>query len=277
MWPNFRECRFAEQPEKPLLRLPVVARIIKTRRIGKDFSNGKLIGWTFVTDDEFSRNVLTKLTISLNELGYALVNVDKKRTKLHHLVYDHYYGKIPNGLYRDHIDRDPLNNVHTNFRAATVSLSNANRNKLEKNTSGFVGVKFHPKVNKWGASISVNYKAMSLGLYNDKEDAARAVNIAYAKYYPGVKIPNDVPDPLRKPRRDLVKRNKSGYFGVSPFYFKDGSLRWQAVITKPDKKQKYLGIFKTKKEAALIVDKAFAEFYPGKDLPNEVLLCLEEE
>lgn len=46
------------------------------------------------------------------------------------------------------------------------------------NTSGFTGVSWDKRVNKWVAEIKINYKRYRLGFFDNKEDAIRAREIA---------------------------------------------------------------------------------------------------
>lgn len=49
---------------------------------------------------------------------------------------------------------------------------------LRSNTSGFTGVSWDKRVNKWVAEIKINYKRYRLGFFDNKEDAIRAREIA---------------------------------------------------------------------------------------------------
>lgn len=54
------------------------------------------------------------------------------------------------------------------------------RNKLlyRNNTSGFKGVSFYPRYDKWMSSICINGKLKNLGYFKDPVDAARAYDKA---------------------------------------------------------------------------------------------------
>ena len=83
----------------------------------------------------------------------------------------------------DHIDRNPLNNIKANFRVATKSQQCINRNKFKNNTSGFTGVSWRKREQKWCAYVQINGKTKSIGYYNSKEDAIKARHVAEEKYY----------------------------------------------------------------------------------------------
>lgn len=99
----------------------------------------------------------------------------------------------PEGYVVDHIDRDPHNNQRYNLRFATRSQNAMNQGIRSTNTSGYKGVRFHRTTKKWRASIMVNYKAISLGLYHTPEEAALVWNKAALKYHGDFAFQNLVP------------------------------------------------------------------------------------
>jgi hypothetical protein len=84
----------------------------------------------------------------------------------------------------DHINRNRLDNRKENLRPCTNAENCRNRGKPKNNTSGYKGVFWHCKNEKWIASIGYNNRSYYLGSYNTKEDAAKAYNQA-AKLYHG--------------------------------------------------------------------------------------------
>ncbi len=84
----------------------------------------------------------------------------------------------------DHRDRDGLNNQRYNLRRCTKSQNAINSGIWTTNTSGFKGVSFFPGRTKcWRAYIVVNYKQISLGYFQEKEDAAKAYAEAAVEYF----------------------------------------------------------------------------------------------
>ena len=117
--------------------------------------------------------------------GYAGRN--KKRTKgiprglsLHCFIM----GKPSDGLEVDHIDGNKLNNQKSNLRIATRSQNAMNVGITKRNKSGYKGVSWHKCSNKWEVRIRINGKKLHLGLFINKEDAAKAYNDA-AKLHHG--------------------------------------------------------------------------------------------
>ncbi len=71
----------------------------------------------------------------------------------------------------DHTDRNPLNNIKSNLRYATVAENNANKAKTKRPTSSkYKGVHYNKRNRKWQACFCDKY----LGLFANEEDAARA-------------------------------------------------------------------------------------------------------
>lgn len=54
-------------------------------------------------------------------------NGKAKKYYLHRIIYEAHYGKIPDNLVIDHIDRNPQNNDITNLRLVPQSINNMNK------------------------------------------------------------------------------------------------------------------------------------------------------
>lgn len=111
-----------------------------------------------------------------NNQGYAMARIRGKdeHVLMHNLIFK---------KYCDHIDRNRLNNVKSNLRAATYSENNQNRSLRTNNTSGIAGVSFSTSDNKWIAQLTINYKHLYYEKFNNKEDAIKARLKAEKKYY----------------------------------------------------------------------------------------------
>lgn len=87
----------------------------------------------------------------------------------------------PDGLEVDHIDGDGLNNTRSNLRLATRSQNLHNGKRLKNNTSGYKGVhwvKYTLHAGKWRSRIYVGGRAIHLGVFADREEAAKAYDKA---------------------------------------------------------------------------------------------------
>jgi hypothetical protein len=109
----------------------------------------------------------------LNKDGYVVTGL--LEIYLHHVIL----GTQPSKAFDpNHIDGNKLNNRRSNLRICTRSQNHANRQVFINNISGFKGVSFHKKENKWRAQICKNYQRYELGEFADKYDAAKAYNNA---------------------------------------------------------------------------------------------------
>lgn len=92
-----------------------------------------------------------------------------KTIQMHRVV-----NKTPEGFHTDHINGNKLDNRKSNLRTATNVQNSRNVGKHKNNTSGFKGVSFCPRDNKWIAMIRILGKKKNLGRFPTKEIAKSA-------------------------------------------------------------------------------------------------------
>lgn len=99
---------------------------------------------------------------------------------LHRLVMGN-----PKGMIIDHIDGDTMNNRKSNLRVCTFRENCRNRKMHRGNTSGYRGVTWVEKEQKWMAYIHIDMckKFKNLGYFENKEDAYKARLKAEEKYF----------------------------------------------------------------------------------------------
>jgi hypothetical protein len=95
--------------------------------------------------------------------GYMRVKIDGVSYVTHRVIWKLLNQEEP-PKYIDHINQDKSDNRIENLREVTQSQNSLN-NKAR-------GCSFHKASGKWQASIKINYKQISLGLFNTEEEAA---------------------------------------------------------------------------------------------------------
>jgi hypothetical protein len=82
----------------------------------------------------------------------------------------------------DHRDHNGLNNCKGNLRFCSKAENQWNTGKQRNNTSGFKGVDWYAKYEKWRARISINRKVICLGYFESAQTASVAYRVAAEKY-----------------------------------------------------------------------------------------------
>lgn len=91
-----------------------------------------------------------------------VLNINGQMIKAHHIVW---LLKTKSWAEKeiDHIDRNPLNNKWANLRESDRFLQCENSNIRKDNISGYKGVSFMSREQKWKAEIWINKKCKYLG------------------------------------------------------------------------------------------------------------------
>ena len=113
---------------------------------------------------------LSKIAGSVGAGGYLKVNFFGRNYLSHRIIYEMHKGKIPTGMFVDHIDRNRKNNKIENLRLATKKENNRNNSAI-----GFSFVKDKKQIKKpWQARIRFENKLNHLGYYETIVDARAA-------------------------------------------------------------------------------------------------------
>lgn len=105
--------------------------------------------------------------------GYKTICIDYVRYGAHRLAWLCVHGEWPE-CDVDHRDLNKGNNRIANLRPASKKQNRWNEGLRKNNSSGFKGVYFNKLRSKWQAYITINRKAKYLGIFDNREDAARA-------------------------------------------------------------------------------------------------------
>lgn len=110
----------------------------------------------------------------------TLIKPDGKRTTLqmHRLIMSAQPGEEV-----DHIHHLTLDNRKSELRLCTKNQNQHNSRKRENNTSGFKGVSWFERDQKWRAKITINCKQKHLGYFTTPEDAYSAYCQAAAELH----------------------------------------------------------------------------------------------
>jgi hypothetical protein len=128
-------------------------------------SNSKKLA---IVDDQFETKCLNK-TWSIDSNGYVGQSKASRRVLLPQFLF----GNAPKGYEWDHKNRNKLDNQGHNMRIATHPQNCQNRDRRTDNTSGFIGVRFHPR-GLWVATIGVNRGRIHIGYFKSLIEAAKA-------------------------------------------------------------------------------------------------------
>jgi hypothetical protein len=102
---------------------------------------------------------------------YCKVSRERENILMHRLILGL---KSGDGLLGDHIDEDKLNNRRSNLRICTRKENALNVGIKASNTTGFKGVHFFKRHQKWTASITKDGKTHHLGYFVSPEAAHAA-------------------------------------------------------------------------------------------------------
>lgn len=106
-------------------------------------------------------------------------NIEKRITiRLHCFILG-----FPVNTDIDHIDRNGLNCCRSNLRRATPSQNRANRGLDSTNTTGYKGISFIKRRNRWRMRITVDGKKIEKDGFHTAEQAARAYDSFSKKHF----------------------------------------------------------------------------------------------
>lgn len=160
----------------------------RLKRFNEYRSNGKVVyvklsntDREMIVDEDIWNAGAKDFCWYLTRAGYAATQIPGQRSNTLFHVYA--FPDCPDGLVRDHIDGNKLNNVRENMRFITQQNNTRNRTLRSKNKSGRIGVVWSKRDNKWRAKIKTDGKEIHLGSFSKLEDAVKAREDAEEKYF----------------------------------------------------------------------------------------------
>ena len=129
--------------------------------------------------DSIDTDVITKRQWYKCSHGYARTTMIKRKYRMHQLIM----GTPPEGFCVDHINRNRLDNRRCNLRFVPSGTNVINRGLMSRNTSGYIGVSFVPRVKSkpWRAQITDKGINRHIGYYATKEEAKLAYDVENIK------------------------------------------------------------------------------------------------
>lgn len=140
----------------------------------KFFLNGDICkvvtsrGFEFIVDAKDYELVSTHSWSIYN--GYPVARIDHKTVKVSRLILN----VKDSGILVDHINGNPLDSRRINLRTCNKMQNVWNCKTGKNNTSGYTGVQFEKRNNKWIATIVAKGERKWLGTFETKEEAAKA-------------------------------------------------------------------------------------------------------
>lgn len=105
--------------------------------------------------------------------GYRVIGFKGKTYLEHRVVFFIHNGFLPNTV--DHINNDSTDNRVDNLRACSSQQNSWNAKLSKSNNSGFKGVGWYTKSQKYRARLKMCGKDIHIGLFDDINDAVEAV------------------------------------------------------------------------------------------------------
>ncbi|RLD48401.1 MAG: HNH endonuclease [Bacteroidetes bacterium] len=121
---------------------------------------------------------------SKHSSGYLETCVNRKRYLLHRLAWFYTHNEWPEQI--DHINGIRTDNRLCNLRSVNDQINRQNMKKRCNNTSGFTGVTWDKRGEKWVAGIWVNKKYIYLGSSKDIDETIAMRKQANKKYNFGI-------------------------------------------------------------------------------------------
>ena len=119
----------------------------------------------------------------IKDRGYLKFKYKNRYYAYHRVIWEMHHGKIPPGTYVDHINHNRSDNRIENLRLALPEENAWNTSKTKKKTSSKYKGVYKTKSGKWSSSIVYKGDKISIGVFEDEQEAAEAYNIVAKELY----------------------------------------------------------------------------------------------
>lgn len=230
------------------------------------YGDGKV---ALVDDDDYE--YLSKFKWWLSPQGYVRrvglkSSGEEKSVLMHREIV-----KCPDGLFVDHINHNTIDNRKRNLRICTPKENSRNKNKESDSKNTHKGVKY--KNDNYEASIVVDGTYIFIGSFTNEIAAANAYNYHAIMYFGEFACLNEVEHMEKEEWENYMYKDTSKYNGVS---FNKRLKKWNCdIYIKSKKKTKYVGVFDSEVEAAIIFNQEMYKMY-GNDFNINVIEGVED-
>lgn len=134
---------------------------------------------TQIDSEDYARLVQRRWYVSAH--GYVVRSIKRSpfSERIHRVILN-----APRGVDVDHVNGNKLDNRKSNLRLCTVSQNLGNTSPDRKNNrSGFKGVSWCSRAEKWRAAIRKTGRQIHIGLFDDPVRAAAAYNVAAIRVF----------------------------------------------------------------------------------------------
>jgi hypothetical protein len=138
-------------------------------------------GELYWKNHDYFKNVLGKKAGSKMKTGYYHICLNQQLYLKHRLIFLYHHGYLPECI--DHQDGDKDNNRIENLRPANYNQNGYNQKIAKHNKSGYKGVCWNEKHQRWRAQVGYNNKMHYLGSFISKQDAIDVVTNFRKKYH----------------------------------------------------------------------------------------------
>lgn len=118
-----------------------------------------------------------------DDLGYGRMKVSGRKVRVHRYTWERVNGPIPEGMYIDHICRNPSCCNPDHLRLATAKQNAEHAGLNSDNVSGYRGVSWRKREQKWSARVKHAGKEYSAGYFDTAEEAGEAAKALRLKLY----------------------------------------------------------------------------------------------